>query len=78
MKDVFKAGSTIHTRCGYDASSNRTSIVDANTHTTDFQYNEQNLVKKITDPLAKTTDFTYDGALNLKTKKDRSVRKLIS
>ena len=51
---------------GYDARGNRTSIRDANYHTTTLAYNDLGQVKSITDPKGTVTQFAYaDNGVDL-------------
>jgi RHS repeat-associated protein len=56
----------------YDPLNRATSVDDHQNGPTTFVYNEQNLVISSTDDLG-TVTYTYDGALNLKTKTERGI-----
>jgi RHS repeat-associated protein len=55
----------LETAYGYDASGNLTSVVDANTNETIYQYDLFNRLKQVTQPGAVNTIYDYDHQGNL-------------
>jgi RHS repeat-associated protein len=75
LTDIWEAIGTAdatHTKLTYDEQNNRTRIVrdfGGLSHTTDQVFNQQNRVRTRTDSTVQT-HFTYDGNLNVSTRRD--------
>jgi RHS repeat-associated protein len=55
---------------GYDAVGNRTSVTDANSHTTSYTYDAAGRVLTVTAPDGGVTNYSYDGNGNALTRTD--------
>src|SRR5262249_9024533 len=60
--EVVNAGRTIHTSFGYDASGNRTRLVDGDNHATDYTFTPWNQPQSTVEPGGATWTTSYDPA----------------
>ncbi|WP_054696628.1 RHS repeat-associated core domain-containing protein [Geotalea toluenoxydans] len=67
---TYNYGGTGCPSCGGTGGSNLVALTDANAHTTDWQYDFMNRLVHETDPLNKTTYYTYNSKGNLDYKFD--------